>query len=249
MKFKDFFRRYKGREKKGFTLVEMIAVIAVLAITSTATISIFLAVRDTVRDTSRVTTDQFNISQIEKYIRNELQVASKVDVYDRDGTSNLPVLPSGRTWVEDDECMVYDAANKCVHFMKVVDSAGTWQPRLTIPSVSYVRIKIVPVNYKAIKDYQDIIDAGGSATDPAKKKPLKVFYEIKGKSFTYSGGMILNNTKAGSPDLTWYTTEPPYCPELIWGVDEEGVTPSGFAPSNDLILVFHSDYSKDTETT
>lgn len=251
MKFKDFFRRYKGRDKKGFTVIEMIAVVAILAITSTATISVFLAVRDTVRDTGQVTTDQFNISQIEKYIRNELQVASELDIYDRDGTTNNPVVPTGRSLKEDDEYMVYDATNKCVHFIRMVNEGGTLKPktRLTIDSVSYVSIKITPVNYKAIQDYQAAIDAGGTATDPAKKKPLKLFYEIKGKSFTYSGGMILNNTKAGSPDLTWYTTEPPYCPELLWGVAEEGVTPDGFTPDNSTILVFHSDYSKDTETT
>ena len=245
MKLKDFFRRYKGKDKKGVTLVELIAVVAILAITSTASVSVFLAVRTSVYNTSKVTTDQFNVIQTEKYIRNEFQVASKIDIYPRDGTSNLPAFPdASHTTKKGDECMVFDATNERVYFFIVKTDGGSYEHRLTIDSVDTVNIKIAPVNYKAAKDYQDAVDAGSPpATNPVKKTKLKMFYEIKGETFTYSGGMLLNNSCAGAPDLAWYTTEPPYCPELLWTSD-----PDVAVNDNDYILTFHSDYSKDTDT-
>ena len=105
MKLKDFFRRYKGKDKKGVTLVELIAVVAILAITSTASVSVFLAVRTSVYNTSKVTTDQFNVIQTEKYIRNEFQVASNIDIYPRDKntwsvkTTTNSLLPDMQTTI------------------------------------------------------------------------------------------------------------------------------------------------------
>lgn len=239
MNFKDFFKRYKGREKKGFTVVEMIAVVAILAIASTATISVFLAVRNTVVDTGDITAEQFNVSQIEKFIRNELQVASNVDIYNKASTGNLPQYPTSHTLAEGDECIVYDAANKYVYFFRV-DDTGAWKERLKLTSVEKVHMVICPVNYKAAQDYQAEVDAGNTAAvNTTEGTKLKMFYEIDAGAFTYTGGMVLNNTKAGkSGNMTWYTSTPPYCADITWDTtDSEG--------TNNLCVCFHTDVTQE----
>ena len=245
MKLKDFFKRYKSADKKGFTLVEMIAVVAVLAITSTATISIFLAVRNTVVDTSQVTTDQFNTSQIENYIRNELQVATNVDIYEKAGASSFtPNYPSGYTVQDGDECMAFDPTNECVYFMKYSETEGIFKTRLRIDSVESVKISIAPLNYQAALLYQAAVDAGTApATNPVERDRLKLFYEIRGLDFIYDGGMVLSNTKAGHPDMSYWTTEPPYTENILWTNDS-----TLGANQNNLVLAFHSEVSKDTDT-
>lgn len=244
MKLRDFFRRYKKKDKKGFTVVEMIAVVAVLAITSTASISIFIAVRNEVVQTSHETTDQFNISETEKYIRNELQVASAVDIYQRVGTSNVPQLPSGKTLEPNDEFIIFDSAEGCVYFVKV-NEAKAYETKLKISDVKSVSLNISPVNYKQAK-------TGGSPADVAGSK-LKLVYKIQGPSevFEFSGGMILNNTRAGrgitgqvqDQDMHFYTDpgSPPYSAELNWTT-----TKANNEDDNIYILKFHSEYSKDT---
>lgn len=242
MRFKDFFKKYKGRDKKGFTVIEVLAVVVILSITSTATITVFLAVRNTVADTSNVTTEQFNVSQVEKFIRNELQVASKVDIYNKSALGDFSEYPSSGTPVKDDECMVYDPVNDCVYFNKF--DGSNWKIRLTLTSVEEVKIHITPVNYKEAQDYQAAESAGTSAVNNTKGTNLKLFYEINGTSFTYNGGMVLGNTKAGQDgNMTWYSdaSKPPYCAELVWNKTDS-------AGTNGLCLNFHSESAEETSS-
>ncbi|MBQ2151848.1 MAG: type II secretion system protein, partial [Clostridia bacterium] len=133
MNLKDFFRRYKNNEKKGFTVIEVLAVVVILSITSTAIVSVFMAVHKSVRETGTITSEQFHITQVERFIRNEFQVASNIDVFDIDPTSFTPNLTTtSRSAEQDDECMVFNPARKCVYFKKYDADAGEFKLALTV---------------------------------------------------------------------------------------------------------------------
>ena len=246
MKFKDFFKKYKAADKKGFTLVEMIAVVAILAIMSGATISVFIAVRQSVVNTSKVTTDQFSISQVENYIRDELQVATNIDIYEKNASGNAPAYPASYVVQDGDECFYFDSSEKCVYFMKYSEAESKFKSKLRIDSVKSVTIEIVPVDYQAALDYQAAQVAGTApATVPYRKQPLKMFYTIEGDAFTYTGGFVLSNTKALAPDMSWHTTEPPCCEKLVWSVDPDT---GSISSDSKYVVAFHSEVSKDTDT-
>ena len=77
---RSIFEKYRKPSKKGLTLVEMIVTVAIVAIASGATLSVFLMVHDVTRDASDITVQQFYTGQTERMIRNEMQVASGVDI-------------------------------------------------------------------------------------------------------------------------------------------------------------------------
>lgn len=213
MNLRDFFKKYKTQSKKGFTLVEMIATICVISITSTAILSVFLMVRDTIESTGDITSNQHSSGQVERFIRNEFQVASGVDAYVADSSFN----PTGCTLAKDDEWMVYDSGAKCVYFKKVVDDAGTIQTLLTIDNVWSVHVEIKPLN-------QTIDPAAAVGTK------VKMIYtiETESKEYTYSGGIVLGNSSYNRTDLTTGDID------LIW--DE-----ANSAGVNDILIKFHSE--------
>ncbi len=220
MDLKNLFKKYAKRSKKGFTIVEMVAVVAIIAIASTATISVFIAVQQTVQDTGTITSDQFTTNQIERFIRNELQVASNVDVYDLVG--GYPADSAGSyTPKENDEYMFFDPSTSRLFFMKA-DETDTFHGVLTIDDVEDVSIEICPIDYQKSR-------SGGS---DAKNMQLKLIYNIKTSHYTYSGGMILGNTKTGvKGNMSDYDPDT-YCASLEW---KDG------SPDNNLCVVFHSE--------
>lgn len=238
MKIKDFFKSYKKNSKKGFTLVEMIAVICILAIASTATISVFLAVQVTVRDTSEIVTDQHSTTQVERFLRNEIQVGSNVDCYDVDYTSFAPDSVINGLLEQNYECILYDATTKSVVIKKIQDDKSTYttsdfKQLLTIQNVEKMTIDIYPINR-------------GSATDIADYdgKKLKLVYKIEATDYTYSGGMVIGNSciDGSSADMGYYASDSTifgvsdiYSAELVWSAD------TSVANDNNVCLCFKSE--------
>lgn len=232
MNLKDFFRRYKNNEKKGFTVIEVLAVVVILSITSTAIVSVFMAVHKSVRETGTITSEQFHITQVERFIRNEFQVASNIDVFDIDPTSFTPNLTTtSRSAEQDDECMVFNPARKCVYFKKYDADAGEFKLALTVTNVEKVNLTICPYDYNAT--------VNGGALDG---KPLKLIYEIIATDYTYSGGMILGNTNVGEgADLKEYElAEPPYTVQILWDQDATNIW-------NSKCIYFHSEKTEVVE--
>lgn len=224
MDLKNCWKKYAKNSKKGFTVIELLAVVAVLAIASTATISVFIAVHQTVRDTNTITTEQFNSTQIERFIRNEFQVASNVDIYPIGG--GVPAYSAlGRTPVEDDEYLYYDSTTKKLYFMKCDDS-GNFKGVLTIDGVEDVVIDICPTDYDAAM-------AGGAT---AQGMNLKLVYNIKTTTYTYSGGIVLGNTITGKDDNMAYTNPSSYSDTLEWNEN---------SADNNRCIVFHSETAED----
>ncbi len=245
MNFKDYFRG-KRNSKKGFNLVEMMAVIAILAIASTATISVFLAVQTTVRDTSKLTTQQFTTTQVERFFRDQLQIASNVDIYLSDPSVDgdfVPDFENGLTTQKDDEYIYLEVVHKDgdesnndpnnltgrLHFVKYTDGEGNTRGLLTVDDVEEVSITICPLNYDAYLAGEDIEDMN-----------LKLMYKIKTKNYTYSGGIVMGNAfAADSGELrgnfsNWNHMFPDneFSASLNWGVSGDS--------ENDTCLFFHA---------
>ena len=222
MDLKNRIKKYAGKSKKGFTVIEMLAVVAIIAIASTATISVFIAVQQTVRDTGTITSEQFTTSQIEKFIRNEFQVASNVDVLPLAGTSpSFSVLGSSYTSEENDEYLYYDSTLEKLYFMKC-DSTGTFKGVLTIDDVQSVIIDICPIDYAK----------GQAGGETAKNMPLKMVYNIITTNYTYSGGIVLGNTKTGVTGNMSYCDPATYSVTVDWGAS---------GTSNNYAIIFHSE--------
>lgn len=176
MGFKDYFRK-RGKSKKGFTLVEMVVTVAILAIVSTVTVQALFAVSDTFRNSSKITTNQYTTTQMERFIRNEFQVANNVDI-----TGTLPT--SGDKY---DEYMMYDATNKKVVFKKVTtDGGGAYEDYLSLDGVKTVNISILPMD----------VGTGGSDR-------YKLTYEIDTEEYQYKGGIVMGNVTSGE-DMASY---------------------------------------------
>lgn len=216
--FKEYFRKGKS-SKKGFTLVEMIATIAVMAILSTATVSVLFAVQSTTRHAADITAEQYTTTQIERFLRNEFQVAANVDVANFDGSA-----PSGATDAENREVMYYDADTNSVKFIrmnKAEADALVYTEVLSIDSVKQVNISIVPVSV--------------SATD---KDPYKLIYSIETEDYTYSGGIVLGNTFIGKDDsMSLWGPDPA---KLVWTSD------AAVLNNNSLCVTFISVVKRDS---
>ena len=182
MNMKEYFKKYTKQSKKGFTLVELIAVVVIMSIISTATVSIFLSVQTTVRDTGKLTTDQYSTTQMEKFIRNEFQTASNVDVYYwiAAGSSGEGVPADDFEPDTDDELLYYNNKSKQLVF-KIYSDSSSSSNRLIIDQVEDVTIDICPLDY----------DADDSETD---NMPYKLVYKVKTANYTYSGGIVLGNS-------------------------------------------------------
>lgn len=211
MNYKDFFKKYKNPSKKGFTLVEVVAVIVILAIVSGATLSVFIMVHQITRDAKTITINQYNTTQLESLIRHEFQAASNIDIMTLDlinGTYKSKVL-------EDDEFIIYDPTLKQVSFIRAdkyksfKDATGAYHTIFTISDVKKMTISVSPMNNQSSTAGQ----------------PYKLFYKIETSKYQYSGGLVLNNTSESkddsmvncrsipelnttSPSLVWYKPDP-----------------------------------------
>lgn len=205
MNYKDFFKKYKNPSKKGFTIMEVIAVVMILAIVSGATLSVFVMVHQITRDAKSITINQYNTTQLESLIRHEFQAASNIDVITLDlinGTYKSKVI-------EDDEFIYYDPTLKQVSFIRAdsyksfKDGTGAYHTVFVISDVKKMTISVSPINNQASTAGQ----------------PYKLFYKIETSKYDYSGGLVLNNTSESkdssmancrtllgttSPSLTWY---------------------------------------------
>lgn len=210
MNYKDLFRKYKKPSKKGFSLVELIATVAVIAITSGATISVFLMVQKVSNDASEITANQYNVSQMERIIRNELQVAADVDV------DLLATFGTGGVHEADieknDEYMMYDPVRSEVVFLRA-DDAGTFKTQFSIEDVNEVKLSIAPLN--------DVVA-------DKSNQPFKFFYTITTSHYDYSGGFVLSNTNIGNDDSMTYA-----------GVKTKTINWKVGSPDNDYVLYFH----------
>ncbi|MBQ3692200.1 MAG: type II secretion system protein [Clostridia bacterium] len=236
MNMKDYFKKYTKNSKKGFTMVELITVIVILSIVSTATVSIFLSVQTTVRDTSTLTTQQYTTTQTEKFIRNEFQTATQVDIHDFEGGKASDFTPKA-----NDEIFYFDSQHKQLVF-KQYTSPTTANNKLVIDQVQDVVINICP------------LDATASGTDTTNM-PFKMIYKIKTDSYTYSGGIVMGNCHV-SDSNTFGSAFPiyGYSAELHWFMDPKGATnekmynPDG--NDNDHCITFHSiDSQRNTTST
>ncbi len=186
MNYKQLLRKYTKPSKKGFNLVELVATIAVIAITSGATLSVFLMVHQVTNDASEITVNQFNVTQMERLIRNEVVVASDIDIalgagFNTGGAYSADVI-------ENDEYIMYDSVTKSVCF-KRADSSGNFKTVFVIDDVSEMQISVAPLN--------DVVaDKDG--------QPYKFFYNVVTAHYEYSGGFVLNNTKIGSDESMQY---------------------------------------------
>lgn len=220
MNMKDFFKKYTKQSKKGFTLVEVIAVIVILSVVSTVTISVVVAVQKTVKDTGDITTQQFSTTQVERFIRNEFQTASKIDVHDFDGDAPMDFYASA-----NDKFLYYDPEVEQLHFKTFTDASNSVFT-LTIDQVKDVLIDICPVD-----------------TTAADKKgmPYKLIYKIKTDTYTYSGGIVLGNSISGDDD-TYKSAEKIFEGEnsatIHWSSETDG---DNNYPENDpYCITFHS---------
>lgn len=224
MNMKEFFKKYTKQSKKGFTMVEVIAVIIILSIISTATVSVFLSVQTTVRDTSKLTTQQYTTTQMEKFMRNELQTASSIDVREIIGG-----LPDGVEYKENDEYLYYDP-NTMQLIFSVCDSIGNYKNKLIIDQVEDVTIDICPINF--------------SSTDTSNM-PFKLIYKVKTTSYTYSGGIVLGNSYVDDAD-TFASASHLFADlggniaKVHWHKNESDGTPGSDDYTNDYSITFHA---------
>lgn len=181
MSFKQMLRKYRKPSKKGFSLVELLAVVAILAITSGATITVFLMVQDVTRDASKITVNQYNTTSMERLIRNEFQTASNVDV-----VAEVDIVGAGAVFAseigEGDEYMKFDEDSHRVTFMRANES-GTFETIFTISDIQDASVTITPLN--------------NSVADKSNQ-PYKLFYQMTTYHYegdnAYSGGIVLGNT-------------------------------------------------------
>lgn len=215
MNIKKYFSN-KSKSKKGFTLIEMIVTVAVLAIVSTATVQILFAVQDISRNTGTTTAEQYATGQVEKFIRNEFQVASNLGIYTGTPTSVN----------KNDEYVCFNATDKTVEFKKVLSDGGNYETYLTIDSVKRVTIDIKPLD----------------TTNP--DSPFKLVYTIDAENYTYSGGIVIGNTRSG--DKIAGPTASYDQKTITWGFEDDGTTPCG---DNNACITFHSETKSVTSST
>lgn len=191
MSVKDYFKKRKN-SKKGFTLVEMVASVCVLAIVSTVTVQVLFSVQDIFRHTSDITVNQYTTTQLEKFIRNELQIASTVEL--------VSGAPSTATY-ENDEIFYYNKDEKKLYFKKATTDGASYSDiasnYLVLDSVNSVKFTIKP-----LKDEADA--------------PLKFEYTIDTEDYQYSGGIVMGNTKYGTDFMASCETLGPDGVTVTW---------------------------------
>lgn len=219
---RSIFEKYRKPSKKGLTLVEMIVTVAIVAIASGATLSVFLMVHDVTRDASDITVQQFYTGQTERMIRNEMQVASGVDIKLADQLKNgNPLADQAKV---GDAYIAYLPDQKKVTFYRC-ETDGSYTELFAVDNVTESRISIAPMN--------DLVsDKSG--------QNYKLFYEITTARYSYSGGFVLSNTEVLNNRVPCFSTagSPASAHTLLWrsaGNDNNGSPDYG----NAYALTFH----------
>ena len=146
MNMNDILKKYRKPSKKGFSLVELIVVVCIVSIVSAATLSVFLMVQDVTRDASKMTIEQYNTTQMERLIRNELQVASNIDITNKTTFKKVGgIFPSGAKVEKDDEYMIYDEALGKITFMRA-DENLDFKAVFSITDIKEVSFTIAPLS-------------------------------------------------------------------------------------------------------
>lgn len=218
MRIKDFFKR-RAKSKKGFTIVEMIATVCIIAIVSAATVEVIFAVQSTVRSSGDITVNQYKTTQVERFMRNEFQVATAVTL--------AGAIPSSGD--ENDEIMFYNATGKCVEFWKVPEGGTVYEQYLVIDSVDSVTLSIYPMSSDS-------------------NAPYKMVYNIDAGDFKYDGGIVLSNTSVSdtNDDTKCFDGYPDTeIKNLNWGFDAAGNALFG----NGTYIKFHSEVPYEVSST
>ncbi len=235
---KSIFEKYKKRSKKGFTLVEMMVTIAIIAVASGATLSVFLMVHDIQRDASEITVQQYYTGQTERMIRNELQVSSGIDIKPADQLANGQPLADSA--VVSDGYVKYDSGTARLTFYRC-ETAGRYTEAFSVDNVSEVQISVAPLN-------DTVSDKSG--------QNYKLFYEVTTAKYTYSGGFVLSNTEVlGRGDTCFQVAgSASTAHTLLWRSDANGGNTNNGSPNygNSFALTYHRDkvaYNPTSSTT
>lgn len=229
---KKFFDKYKKSSKKGFTLVEIIVTVAIVAIASGATLTVFLMVHDVTDNAKDITVQQYYTGQTERMIRNELQVASAVDI------RVAELLKNGNPLADEaklsDGYIDYDQDTERLSFYRC-EANGSYTEKFTVDNVTEVQITIMPLN-------NAISDRSG--------QNYKLFYEITTSTYTYSGGFVLSNTEVqGRHDTCFRQIGAPADPHtIVWRSASNGGNTNTGSPDygNTYALVYHRDKAVST---
>lgn len=244
MNFKDILKKYRTPSKKGFSLVELIVVVAIVSIVSGATLTVFLMVQEVTRDASNLTVDQYNVTQMERLLRNELQVASNIDITQSTTFKKVGGTYSSYDVQENDEYMIYDGVAGRVSFMRA-DKNKDYKAVFSISDVDSVQLSISPLD-----------DSGATV----KGQPYKLFYKVSTSKYDYTGGMVLANTSIdGKDDKSMAMAKPVFgtTKTIEW---EKAQIPAGTSDSeanniayntkdNAYVICFHRDYTEVTSST
>lgn len=238
MNFRHLLEKYKRPSKKGFTLVEMVVTVAVVAIAAGATLSVFVMVKEVSQKAAVLTKQQYYTGQTERMIRNEFQVASNVDIALAVGLENGKPLANEAK--KNDEYMKYDPTMGRVTFYRA-NKDKEFSELFTIDEVNEVEISIAPLN--------DVVaDKSG--------QNYKMFYIITTKNYEYSGGFVLSNTVVqGKEDKSFKKIgDPTNAHTILWRSDANGGSNGTGSPNygNTFALMFHRDtsgYNASTSST
>ncbi len=226
MNMNDILKKYRKPSKKGFSLVELIVVVCIVSIVSAATLSVFLMVQDVTRDASKMTIEQYNTTQMERLIRNELQVASNIDITNKTTFKKVGgIFPSGAKVEKDDEYMIYDEALGKITFMRA-DENLDFKAVFSITDIKEVSFTIAPLS--------------DSLAEASQKVPYKIFYTITTSKYDYNGGMMLSNTVvkgsgggAATQDKSWsYAT-------TLFGNTQKTLKWTKDSADNSYVICFH----------
>ena len=145
-------------------------------------------------------------TQMEKYFRNQLQVASCIDVYTLSAGGLPDFEPSGYEPLKNDEFMYYKKASSTdpndknsIMFIRFDEDGGAkFHTVLMVDDVKDVSITICPIDYA--KAY-----AGG--TVDLSNMPFKFIYNIDATDYHYNGGLVLGNTRVEDGENLEYFNE------------------------------------------
>ncbi len=168
MSFRNYFHS-RGRSKKGFTLVEMVLAVGIMAIVSGATLYLVFAVQQAASDAGTITSEQYTGTQIERFLRNELQTGMGLE---KKAYADLNTAAGDN---DNAEYIYFDHTTQQLVFMKAETAGDAYETYFSVDSVSEVNL-----TFKTM-------EASSSAAY------VKLEYEIVTELYTYSGGIIIGN--------------------------------------------------------
>ncbi|MCD8309407.1 MAG: type II secretion system GspH family protein, partial [Clostridia bacterium] len=168
MSLKNYFHSRK-RSKKGFTLVEMVLAVGILAIVSGATLYLVFGIQQSARNAGTITSEQYTGTQIERFLRNELQTAREME------KTELTSIGSTSSNANA-EYIYFDTDTNQLKFMKAGITGTTYESYFSVDNVESVTL-----TFKTL-------DTSGSAAY------VKLEYSIVTETYTYEGGIVIGNS-------------------------------------------------------